>query len=106
MRRYVIRNSRKQKYKFKRVIANPQITDSNHINTGDNINLPSITTATYAVQAGDSISGIADKLGVTIESLIDSNPWLASENRISENGDDYTAPKKLDSKEEICSNRK
>jgi LysM repeat protein len=66
--------------------ANPNITNPNQINIGDNISLPSITTSTYTVQAGDSISDIADKLGVTTESLIDLNPWLNAENRISENG--------------------
>jgi len=52
------------------------ITNPNQINIGDQISLPSITTSTYTVQAGDSISDIADKLGITPESLIDSNSWL------------------------------
>jgi len=40
----------------------------------------------YSVKEGDTISGIAQDLGLTTENLIANNPWLESEGRITDNG--------------------
>ena len=43
-------------------------------------------SSNYIVQEGDTISRIAQDLGLTTENLIANNPWLESEGRITDNG--------------------
>ncbi len=44
------------------------------------------SSQTYTIQPNDSISSIANNLGLTTQELISANPWLESEGRISADG--------------------
>ena len=44
------------------------------------------TNETYTIQNGDTLQNIADKFKIPLGNLIDSNPWLVNDGRISDDG--------------------
>jgi tyrosinase len=65
--------------------ANPQIADPNHIFPGQVITIPGSSPATgpaYVVQAGDTLTAIANRFGVTLAALEAANPQIADPNHI------------------------
>jgi uncharacterized protein (TIGR02594 family) len=68
--------------------ANPQISNPNLIFAGQKINIPSgggspqPTTGSYTVQRGDTLSDIAQRHGVSLQSLIGANPQIRNPNEI------------------------
>lgn len=74
--------------------ANPQISNPNRIFPGQTLHIPgSSATPTaprptssggsYTVRAGDTLSGIASRHGVTLSALEAANPQIGNPNRIS-----------------------
>ncbi|MBN8887459.1 MAG: LysM peptidoglycan-binding domain-containing protein [Rudaea sp.] len=68
------------------IAANPQISNPNLIHAGQTIHLPGHAAASggsdYAVQRGDTMSGIANKFGVSLGSLLGANPQISNPNLI------------------------
>jgi putative chitinase len=73
--------------------ANPQISNPNNIQVGQQINLPGGaggtpggenpgTGGTYTVRAGDTLSGIAARHGVSLNDLLSANPQISNPNNI------------------------
>jgi|ERR1700733_3578747 tyrosinase len=64
--------------------ANPQIHDPNKIYPGQVITVPVNPPphGTYVVQSGDTLSGIAQKLGVSLQALEAANPQISDPNLI------------------------
>lgn len=66
--------------------ANPQIRNPDLIYAGQRIHLPGdapSNASTYTVRAGDTLSGIAQRNGVSLPALLDANPqFRASPDRI------------------------
>ncbi len=71
--------------------ANPQITDPNTIYPGQVICIPSATPGPgvpcpggqiYRVVSGDTLFGIAQRFGVTLDALIRANPQITNPDRI------------------------
>jgi spore coat assembly protein SafA len=64
--------------------ANPQIPDPNLIFPGQVITVPvnPPPPGTYVVQSGDTMSGIAQKFGVSLGALEAANPQVADPNLI------------------------
>ena len=62
--------------------ANPRITDPNPTFPGQVILIPVHTTApgTYVVQSWDTLSGIAEKFGVSLSALEAANPQVSDPN--------------------------
>ncbi|MDD2377224.1 MAG: SafA/ExsA family spore coat assembly protein, partial [Bacilli bacterium] len=60
--------------------ANPQITNSNLILSGQKINIPNNNTnaPTYSVMPGDTMWNIAKNHGIGLNELIGSNPQLTN----------------------------
>ena len=77
--------------------ANPQITNPNRIYPGDQINLSASQpgtdspNSTYTVVAGDTLSGIAARQGVTLNELLAANPQISNPNMIHP-GDELNLP--------------
>jgi spore coat assembly protein SafA len=67
------------------IAANPQITDPDRIFPGQVINVPGNVpppAVTYVVQAGDTLSEIAQRFGVSLDALIAANPQITDPDRI------------------------
>ena len=65
--------------------ANPQILDPNRIFPGQVVHIPDQVTPpglTYVVQQGDTLSGIAERFGVSLQALEAANPQIPDPNRI------------------------
>jgi tyrosinase len=65
--------------------ANPQIADPNRIFPGQVIRIPDQIPPpglTYVVQPGDTLSGIAQRFGVSLQALEAANPQIPDPNRI------------------------
>lgn len=59
---------------------------------GPSSSSPSATTSTYVVVAGDTLIGIADEAGVTLEELVAANDWDDGESHIIRPGDVVQLP--------------
>lgn len=44
------------------------------------------TNHIYKIQKGDTLSKIAQNNNITVDKLVENNPWLIEENRVNENG--------------------
>lgn len=65
------------------IAANPQIRNPDLIFAGQQIKLPgSGGSATHTVRSGDTLSGIAQRNGVSLAALIAANPQIANPNLI------------------------
>jgi spore coat assembly protein SafA len=67
------------------IAANPQISDPDRIFPGQVINIPGHVPPpgmTYVVQAGDTLSDIAQRFGVSLDALIAANPQISDPDRI------------------------
>jgi len=72
------------------IAANPQIGNPNLIYPGQTVNLPGGASnrgddgnaGTYSVRSGDTMSGIADRSGVSLSALIAANPQIGNPNLI------------------------
>ena len=72
------------------IAANPQIKNPNLIYPGQTVHLPggaapsggSSGARDYTVRSGDTLSGIADRHGVSLSSLIAANPQIGNPNLI------------------------
>jgi len=62
--------------------ANPQITNSNLIFSGQIINIPGNNASTYTVIPGDTMWRIATKYGITVNELMAANPQITNSNLI------------------------
>ncbi len=62
--------------------ANPQITDSNTLFLGQVITIPEKGEQVYIVQPGDSLYAIANKFGITVNSILATNPDIISPNSL------------------------
>ena len=66
------------------IAANPQISNPNVIHPGQQIHLPGSAqpapAATYTVERGDSMAGIAQEHGISLSSLIAANPQVSNPN--------------------------
>jgi len=58
--------------------ANPQISNSSFIVTGQKINIPSTSTSTYTVMSGDTLWSIATKKGIKLNDLMAANPQITN----------------------------
>ncbi len=56
--------------------ANPQIKDPDFITVGEVIDLPASKATTYTVQAGDTLSAIAERFRVSLGALEGANSWI------------------------------
>lgn len=59
---------------------------------GPSSSSPSATTSTYVVVAGDTLIGIADEAGVSLEELVAANDWDDGESHIIRPGDVVQLP--------------
>ncbi|MFV0561468.1 LysM peptidoglycan-binding domain-containing protein [Malaciobacter mytili] len=61
-------------------------SNSDYINTAQELGIEKvkIDSETYTIQKGDTLSEIAKENNTTIDKLIENNPWLNEEKRISE----------------------
>ncbi len=76
------------------IAANPQISNPNLIQPGQQINLPGAeapASTTYTVKPGDTLSGIAMATGVPLNDLIAQNPQISNANLIYP-GQELTVP--------------
>jgi len=69
------------------IAANPQIGNPNLIHPGQTVHLPSggaqqSTASDYTVRSGDTLSGIAQRHGVSLSALIAANPQIGNPNLI------------------------
>lgn len=67
------------------IAANPQISNPNLIYPGQTVHLPNgsqAAAASHTVQRGDTLSGIAQQYGVSLQSLISANPQISNPNLI------------------------
>ncbi|MEL7566564.1 MAG: LysM domain-containing protein [Dehalobacterium sp.] len=63
--------------------ANPAISDPNNIVVGQNICIPVACSGHfYTVRQGDTLFGIAQRFGVSYQSLIQANPQITNPNQI------------------------
>jgi len=71
--------------------ANPQISNPNMIYAGESLNIPGssdsfsaapTTSGSYTVRSGDTMSGIAGRLGISLASLERANPQVTNPNYI------------------------
>lgn len=60
------------------IAANPQIRNPNLIYPGQTIHLPEGSGGTVRVKAGDTLSGIAQERGVSLQALLQANPQFRS----------------------------
>ena len=60
------------------IAANPQIKNPDLIYTGDVLSIPTKPSQVkkYTVVAGDTMSGIAAKFGVSLSALVAANPQI------------------------------
>jgi uncharacterized YkwD family protein/spore coat assembly protein SafA len=60
------------------LVANPQITNSALIFSGQTINIPSTNTSAYTVMSGDTMWNIAMKHGIGLNELLTANPKITN----------------------------
>ncbi|HEX7065860.1 MAG TPA: LysM peptidoglycan-binding domain-containing protein [Bacillales bacterium] len=60
--------------------ANPQLELNEYIYPGQVINVPLQSVREYAVQPGDTLLGIANTFGVTVDQILQINPQIANPN--------------------------
>ena len=60
------------------IAANPQIRNPNLIYPGQTIHLPEGAGGTVRVRSGDTLSGIAQERGVSLQALLQANPQFRS----------------------------
>ncbi|GHE26478.1 LysM peptidoglycan-binding domain-containing protein [Vulcaniibacterium thermophilum] len=65
--------------------ANPQIRNPNLIHSGQSVHIPgggAERASSYTVRAGDTLSGIAERHGVSLDALLRANPQIRNPNLI------------------------
>ncbi|KAI9828162.1 MAG: hypothetical protein M1832_003689 [Thelocarpon impressellum] len=62
--------------------ANPQVTNPDQIFPGQVIEVPAASGRTYTVVSGDTLGGIAQRFGVTLDALKAANPQITNPDQI------------------------